>query len=137
MKKFNKESFIDDLEETEDSLMRLLIAPIRGYRDPDSLLSYQRLYVKESKTGEKYITPLSMSFILMCDSDYLCEAVGYYKLENSKTIDYKIYGSKLTDCDCEELDKIRIQGWIDFLSIREYSKDDSIQEIIKILKDIK
>ena len=137
MKKFNRKSFIDEFEKTSDSLMRSLIAPIRGYRDPDSLLSKQWLYVEESKTGEKYITPLSMSYILMCDCDYLCEAVGYYKLENSETIDYKIYGTKWTNCDCEEWNKIRIQGWIDFLSIRAYSNDDSIQEIIKILKNIK
>lgn len=137
MKKFNIKSLIDEFEKTSDSLMRSLIAPIRGYRDPDSLLSEQWLHVKESKTGEKYITPLSMSYILMCDCDYLCEAVGYYKLENSETIDYKIYGTKWTNCDCEDWNKIRIQGWIDFLSIRAYSNDDSIQEIIKILKNIK
>lgn len=89
--------------------------------------------VKELHNGEKYITPASMSMLLDCDMFELMNAVSLHKV----AIGDFIFDGNYGNCNYEvhANDKVRLQGWINFLSLPCYSDSLEASEAIRLISE--
>ena len=115
----------------EAKLLRRAIAARLG--DPHVNALKYIVKAKALYNGEKYITPCTMALYLKCNLDDLCIAVAKHKRAIGKLLFDGNYGNANYIVSIE--DKIRLQGWINFLSNEGFKDSDEAQEIIRILKE--
>jgi hypothetical protein len=89
--------------------------------------------IKELYNGKKYITPAGMSIILNCDMFELMEALEQHKRAIGRMLLDGDYGN--SNYEVHAGDKVYLQGWINFLSLKCFSDSREAVEVVKLLKE--
>lgn len=83
--------------------------------------------------GNKYITPAAMAAILGCDIIELLAALESHKRSIGKMLLDGNYGNANFEAHAE--DKVRLQGWINFLSLDCFSDSREARTVIASIKE--
>lgn len=83
--------------------------------------------------GYNYITPASMSIILSCDMFDLMSALEQHKRAIGKMLLDGNYGN--ANYTVHANDRIRINGWIDFLDLDCFSDSREANLVVSLLKE--
>ena len=88
----------------------------------------------KTSMGNKYVTPAAMSCILGCDMFDLMGALKQHKIAIGKLLLDGNYGN--ANYEVHAADKIKIQGWINFLGLPCFEDSREAKEAVKILSDL-
>jgi hypothetical protein len=89
--------------------------------------------IKECE-GSKYINPASMSIILDCDMFELMSALEEHKRAIGKLLLDGNYGNANYEVHAD--DHVKLQGWINFLSLDCFSDSREATAVVSELKNI-
>ena len=89
----------------------------------------------EDVCGKKYMRPVMMSVLLNCDVIDLCAAIEKHKRSiGAGLLLVGNYGN--ANYQCNPVDKVYLQGWINFLSLPCFNDSYEAKKMVEILKEV-
>ena len=88
--------------------------------------------LKKLYNSKKYITPAGMAGLLDCDMFELMEALEQHKRAIGSMLRDGNYGNR--NYEVHAVDKVYLQGWINFLSLKCFSDSREAKRALELLK---